>query len=386
MLQKYMNSMLLLQNYKEYNYSELQEWKGIYCLYNTINNKIYIGQSNKIRYRINQHFKSTDDLPIHRAIRKYGIINFKIFVLELFEEEDRDKLNKSEIYYIDKFKSNLKESGYNLTIGGEGHKGVPMKEETKEKLRELQNKYTIAYNFRTGEWIEAESRLELCNKLINLGYSINIQNIYDAIHNKSYTKDFLIGDSAEKIHKILESFTIPEKTKVFLFNYKNGGPICSFNSASEAENYIKSQGYSISQGHVSSAIKADNMYVKDFLIASSESELLKKIETFSPVLYFYNIEKQFIITFPTAAKAVNDLNALGFKMNAGSVGKAKLGYQKQAGGFIIGRTKKELMSRICNYTKEELESVYKLIEDNEFTNSEECRNWLDAINEISVRN
>ncbi len=385
-LQKDMNSTLLLQNYKEYNYSELQEWKGIYCLYNTINNKIYIGQSNKIRYRINQHFKSTDDLPVHRAIRKYGTINFKIFVLELFEEEDRDKLNKSEIYYIDKFNSNIKELGYNLTEGGEGHKGVPMKEETKEKLRNLQNKYTIAYNFRTDEWIEAESRLELCNKLINLGYSINIQNIYDAIRNKSYTKDFLIGDSAEKIHKILESFTIPEKTKVFLFNYKNNGSIYSFDSASEAENYIKAQGYSISPGHVSSAIKADNMYVKDFLIASSESELLKKIETFSPVLYFYNIEKQFIITFPTAAKAVNDLNALGFKINTGSIGKAKLGYQKQAGGFIIGRTKKELMSRVCNYTKEELESVYKLIEDNEFTNSEECRNWLDKINEISVRN
>ena len=44
------------------------------------------------------------------------------------------------------------------------------------------------------------------------------------------------------------------------------------------------------------------------------------------------------------------------------------------------------MTRICNYTKNELDSVYKLIEENEFTNSEECRDWLDKINEISVRN
>ena len=77
---------------------------------------------------------------------------------------------------------------------------------------------------------------------------------------------------------------------------------------------------------------------------------------------------------------------MGFKMNPSSIGKAKLGQQKQAGGFIVGRTKKELITRICNYTKNELDSVYKLIEENEFTNSEECRDWLDKINEISVRN
>lgn len=381
-----MNSKIFLQNYKEYKYSELQEFKGIYCLFNTINSKVYIGQSSRIRYRINQHFKSTDDLPIHRAIRKYGIINFKIFILEIFEEENREQLNNSEIYFINKFQSNIKELGYNLATGGEEHKGCPMKEETKEKLRELQNKYTVAYNFKTGEWIEANSRQELCNKLINSGYAINIQNIYDAINNSSYTKDFLIGDSVQEIQCRLETFIPPKEQEVFLYNYKTEGPMTSFSSIKEAENYIRSKGYDISQGHLNTAINRDNLYVKDFLIATSESELLHKIESFSPALYFYNIEKQFIITFPTAVKAANDLNDLGFKMNPSSIGKAKLGYQKQAGGFIIGRTKKELMARICDYTKNELDSVYKLIEENELTNSEECRDWLDKLNEISIRN
>lgn len=381
-----MNSKIFLQNYKEYKYSELQEFKGIYCLFNTINSKVYIGQSSRIRYRINQHFKSTDDLPIHRAIRKYGIINFKIFVLEIFEEENREQLNNSEIYFINKFQSNIKELGYNLTTGGEGHKGCLMKEETKEKLRELQNKYTVAYNFKTGEWIEANSRQELCNKLINSGYAINIQNIYDAISNSSYTKDFLIGNSVQEIQFKLVTFISPKEQEVFLYNYKTEGPIISFSSIKEAENYIRSKGYNISQGHLNTAINRANVYVKDFLIATSESELLQKIKSFSPALYFYNIEKQFIITFPTAVKAANDLNDLGFKMNPSSIGKAKLGYQKQAGGFIIGRTKKELMARICDYTKNELDSVYKLIEESELTDSEECRDWLDSINEISVRN
>lgn len=380
------NSANLLQNYKEYLFEELKEWKGIYCLYNIINGKVYVGQSNKIRYRINQHFNSEDNLYIHRAIRKYGIPYFKIYILELFEEEDREKLNKSEIYFISKFNSSNRDFGYNLTEGGGGHKGLPMKKEVKEKLKDIQSKYTIAYNFRTSEYIEANSRQELCNKLINLGYSINVQNIFDAIKDVSYTKDFLIANSLKELQSKIEQFIPPKQNTVFLYNYKTDGPILSFDNCQSAEAYIREQGISISQGHVTSALKANNLYVKDFLIADSESELLKKIESFSPVLYFYNIEKQFIMTFPTAKKGVATLKELGFKINESSVGKAKLGYQKQSGGFIVGRTKKELMSRIYDYTHEELDSISKLIEENELSSTQEYRDWLDKLNEISIRN
>lgn len=380
------NSQQLLQNYKEYKFEDLKGWKGIYCFYNIINGKVYIGQSSNIRYRINQHLKSEDELYFHKALRKYGVSNFKIYILELFEDENREPLNKSEIYFISKFKSSDKEFGYNLTEGGDGHKGVPMKEETKEKLRALQNKYTVAYNFRTSEYIEANSRQELCNKLKNLGYNINVQNIYDAVGDLSHTKDFLIANSIEELQSKISTFIPPNRTKVYLYNYKTEGPILSFDNCSSAEKYIRNQGITISKGHVFSAIKANNLYVKDFLIAESESELLKKIESFSPILYFYNIEKQFIMTFPTIKKGVDTLNELGFKVNTASISKAKLGYQKQAGGFIIGRTKKELASRIFNYTKEELDSISKLIEENELSNIQEYRDWLDSINEISVRN
>jgi group I intron endonuclease len=379
-----MENQQILQNYKDFKFEDVKEWKGIYCLYNTINDKLYIGQSSKIRSRIIQHLNAKDDLPIHRALKKYGIGNFKIYILEIFKEEDREALNKSEIYFIAKFKST--DSGYNITCGGKGHLGCELSEETRKKLQEIQGRYTIAYNFITKEYVEANSRQELCNKLRNLGYDINVQNIYDAMGDVSYTKDFLVASSIEELQAKIAAFTPPQKTKVFLYNYKTEGPMVNFDDCASAENYIRSQGIQISSGHVSSAVKAGNLYVKDFLIAESESELLKKVESFSPVLYFYNIEKQFIMTFPTAAKGVSTLNDLGFKINTASVGQAKLGHQRCACGFIIGRTKKELISRICNYTHEELSSVSKLVEEYELTDTSDYRDWLDSINKISVQN
>jgi group I intron endonuclease len=61
----------------------------IYCFTNLINNKKYIGQSireDNTRYNNHiydsKHEKSSGyEYPLHRAIRKYGIENFKYEIL-----------------------------------------------------------------------------------------------------------------------------------------------------------------------------------------------------------------------------------------------------------------------------------------------------------------
>lgn len=96
---------------------------GIYQFKNLINGKRYIGQSVKIRKRLRDHIiEATTDknkgynLPLARAIRKYGLENFEISVIEYCNIE---QLNQKEIYYISQAQSNQDKYGYNLTIGGD---------------------------------------------------------------------------------------------------------------------------------------------------------------------------------------------------------------------------------------------------------------------------
>ena len=56
----------------------------IYKFTNKINNKVYIGQTTQtIEQRTNKHLSQLDDNTyFHRALKKYGINNFDIEVIE----------------------------------------------------------------------------------------------------------------------------------------------------------------------------------------------------------------------------------------------------------------------------------------------------------------
>ena len=69
----------------------------IYMYTNIINNKKYIGQAKNFNRRHSQHIHSANynnrkdhNLPLHMAIIKYGIENFKINILaENVESQDK---------------------------------------------------------------------------------------------------------------------------------------------------------------------------------------------------------------------------------------------------------------------------------------------------------
>lgn len=91
----------------------------IYKITNNINNKCYVGQTERtIQIRWLEHIRPSKykvDLPLYRAIRKYGVDNFSI---EKIEECDNAILDEREIYWIDYF--DAYRSGYNCTEGGGG--------------------------------------------------------------------------------------------------------------------------------------------------------------------------------------------------------------------------------------------------------------------------
>lgn len=96
-----------------------QIYSGVYMIVFP-NNKKYIGISNNIRRRMYEH--NTDfrkDLPIARAIQKYGKVN-DFIVLEEILPENRNLMREREKFWIAKYHSNTKNLGYNISEGGDG--------------------------------------------------------------------------------------------------------------------------------------------------------------------------------------------------------------------------------------------------------------------------
>ena len=91
----------------------------IYKITNNVNNKCYIGQTERtIQIRWLEHIRPSkykSELPLYRAISKYGIDNFSI---EEIEECNNTNLDEREIYWIDYF--DTYRNGYNCTEGGGG--------------------------------------------------------------------------------------------------------------------------------------------------------------------------------------------------------------------------------------------------------------------------
>jgi group I intron endonuclease len=90
----------------------------IYIIRNTINNKVYIGQTRtSVEQRWQEHLRHAryGEQVINRAMRKYGVDKFYIETLEICTV---DVLDYRETYYIDLYDATDKAKGYNVSIGG----------------------------------------------------------------------------------------------------------------------------------------------------------------------------------------------------------------------------------------------------------------------------
>jgi group I intron endonuclease len=94
----------------------------VYCIRNRANGKVYIGKTIKsLRHRWTQHqidARRKAQLPLHRAIRKYGANGFSVTVLKTCVS--LEELNQEEKKFILSWKSHVSLGGYNATWGGDG--------------------------------------------------------------------------------------------------------------------------------------------------------------------------------------------------------------------------------------------------------------------------
>jgi hypothetical protein len=156
----------------------------VYKITNKQNGKIYIGITNQgAQTRWLHHLyesRSGSDFPIHNAIRKYGVDNFQIEVIEVISG-DYDYLKEREVYWVKFYDSYNKEKGYNLTVGGDGTFGRRHSEATKEKIRQK------ALGRKKSEEFKERLRNRISVNKVVIQYSLNgdVLGIYKSVAEAS---------------------------------------------------------------------------------------------------------------------------------------------------------------------------------------------------------
>lgn len=107
---------------------------GIYKITNTINGKMYIGQSVNIekRWKVHKYMRYNDmNNKLYRAMNKHGFDNF---VFSIICEVPKSALDEYEISYIKYY--DTVDNGYNIKHGGQGERYYIQTEEHKKKNSE----------------------------------------------------------------------------------------------------------------------------------------------------------------------------------------------------------------------------------------------------------
>ena len=115
-------------------------YSGIYKI-TFPNNKIYIGLSNNMYRRMLEH--NTDfrnNLPIEKAIQKYGKIT-EFEIIELIDPSNRQLMIEKEKYWINYYNSTDKNIGYNISQGGDGANTGSLNHEARFTEEEIQGIY-----------------------------------------------------------------------------------------------------------------------------------------------------------------------------------------------------------------------------------------------------
>lgn len=118
---------------------ELKGKAGIYCIKCLANDKYYIGSAVSLGKRIKAHrnllIGDKHHSPhLQRAWNKLGIKNFVVQILEFVD--DVNKLVEREQYYIDNYLSYDDRFGYNISPTAGSNLGVKMSDEARMKMSE----------------------------------------------------------------------------------------------------------------------------------------------------------------------------------------------------------------------------------------------------------
>lgn len=202
------------------NIKNLPHQSGIYLVENLAKDNIpYVGQAKDIYKRFNSHHISDYKNPnnccyntkFYKALREYGIENFKVTVLELCDEE---LLDEKEIAYIKQYDSF--HHGYNSTEGGQFWSPNIHSPETEEKRRITREKnQSLKSENHPRAKLSNEEVVKIRQRYID-GESVeSIHKDYIELYkNKDVFKRIVLGRS------YISAGNIPDKSQIRYTNAK----------------------------------------------------------------------------------------------------------------------------------------------------------------------
>lgn len=147
---------------------------------NKVNGKQYVGITNNYPKRMREHRNSKTNLPISRAIRKYGWENFSSVILT--ETEDRE----DEIIYIQHYRP-----VYNLTEGGDGTVGFSPSTKSRAKMRKAKVGKPLSESHKQNISKSQIGRVQTKHTKELIGAAMVGNKNWLGKHHKESTKDIL---------------------------------------------------------------------------------------------------------------------------------------------------------------------------------------------------
>ena len=125
--------------------------------------RIYVGQTFDMRKRLNAHRhsikkKNASHIILINSFKKYGFDDHEFEILEIIENCDRQTINEREIYWIKELNTYNYDNpmGMNMTLGGEGQRGVL---DERRKTIAISNLFKKGHPFKGKHHTEENKRL-----------------------------------------------------------------------------------------------------------------------------------------------------------------------------------------------------------------------------------
>lgn len=192
------------------DYKSFKQIKNCVYMFMSPSGKSYIGITNNLYDRYVSHRRESNKnknykKKFYAACMKYNFYNFKIYLLE-HDIQDEELLKFMEVLFIEKYKTQDKNFGYNMTPGGDGTRlfgekngmfGKKHTSESKEKMKE--NSFGILGS--DNYWHASNRTKEELDERFQKSYNSRLNNISKLNETQKKELIFRNSQSAKKCWK-----------------------------------------------------------------------------------------------------------------------------------------------------------------------------------------